>query len=605
MIVPPEFRNLLVYLLQVALLIALGGLLRLAFRIRLPRVLLIYWQVLLVVSLALPLAAPRRTYTVPDPDALSLDQSVDVAAPAPLQTPPSVTRTDWIALFWRGLFPIFSLICVVRLGRLAVGMIRLRFLRRRARRLEWPEPGFECIATLRVNSEVFISSDIPGPATYGFVRSTVLLPQQFESMDPGTQLSILSHEFIHVRRHDWLFGLAEQLIAAFFWFHPAVSWLVHHIELAREQLVDREVLKLSVDRRQYLRSLLVTAGGREALLSANLFLARHHLKERIAVILEEVHMSKKRLVASLISAVLLFVLGAAVSMYALPLTQTVVQNPQTPAPKPVVTPPVPGVAPPVSVAAHPVSTIAPPVPAAAPPAPIKVGKPPKPLAQAGQAKVVPIAPPPVPEPNKTADIQKRIAGVVIDPDGGFLPEVNIRVTDPDTNDVVATGVTSDQGTFSLSLASTKESFDFTFSQEGFRQSEIKGVRVAGNTPTSIRVTMQLASATVMLNIRPGEEIAGAFVSPTNVSGRAFPAALYWEKNIAYPTGALQQGAEATVIAEVIVEADGMISAVRMIKSDPLFDETVMNAVRQWRCRPAYLNGKPHQSTNTVTVVFKK
>ncbi len=132
--------------------------------------------------------------------------------------------------------------------------------------------------------------------------------------------SPVSHELIHVRRRDWLSALGEQVILAMFWYHPAIWWLIRRIELAREQVVDRCVLELAIDRRQDLKSLLHSAADRAALLSANLFFTRHHLKERVALLLEEIPMSKTRLFTSLILVSMMLCLGAAIAAYAFPLT---------------------------------------------------------------------------------------------------------------------------------------------------------------------------------------------------------------------------------------------------------------------------------------------
>ena len=62
-------------------------------------------------------------------------------------------------------------------------------------------------------------------------------------LDPAMQEAILCHELLHVRARDWLFTVAEELVRAIFWFHPAIWWLLGEISLAREQVVDREVVR--------------------------------------------------------------------------------------------------------------------------------------------------------------------------------------------------------------------------------------------------------------------------------------------------------------------------------------------------------------------------
>src|SRR5262249_28285722 len=115
------------------------------------------------------------------------------------------------------------------------------------------------------------------------------------------QDAILYHEILHVRRGDWLFTLAEELVRGIFWFHPAIWWLLGEIGLAREQAVDHEVIELTKSRDGYLDALLAIAGANPQLdlAPAPLFLRKRHLKQRVVSILKEVRMSKTRRVSAL------------------------------------------------------------------------------------------------------------------------------------------------------------------------------------------------------------------------------------------------------------------------------------------------------------------
>jgi hypothetical protein len=57
-------------------------------------------------------------------------------------------------------------------------------------------------------------------------------------MHAGRQRVILYHEFLHVKRRDWRWQFAEEILRALFWFHPAVLWLIAQIRLTREHYVD-------------------------------------------------------------------------------------------------------------------------------------------------------------------------------------------------------------------------------------------------------------------------------------------------------------------------------------------------------------------------------
>lgn len=577
---PAEFHNLAAYVLQVALLVLTGALLPKVFRIRLPGVLLIYWQLLLIACLALPLVAPRQIVPSPATEVPAVTQLLQSWVAAPQQMPSRGQAVNWIAISRQAALIVLAAGCALRLGWLAMGLLKLRLLRRNARLLETLPPGMENLASLAGSApEIFISPDVPGPATCGFVRPTILLPETYEAMDAGSQISILCHELMHVRRRDWLFALWEQLILALFWFHPAVWWLIYRIELTREQLVDQEVLSLSVDRRQYLKSLLYTAGGRSAVLSANLFLTRHHLKERIKLLLEEVHMSRKRVAASLMLMSMLFAVGTVAVARMFPLTGLAVSAPPamfaTPAPKP-------------AVSAAPPSAIAPAVP--------------KTAVSARQAKVVPIAPTRAPDPNKVATPQSSVSGLVVDAKGIFLPGVNVRVTDPKTGNIVATGISDDRGTVSLVVLFQGHA-DFTFLLEGFKQSIIKSM-VLGPAPVTFKATMQPDGGNYSLEIHPGGLVSASEQAGLS-SGRVKPATVIKKTDPVYPPEAMQEGTEAVVILEALVAEDGTVTGVRIVKGHQLFDEAAMNAVREWRYSPALLNGQPYPCRVTVTFVFKR
>ena len=59
-----------------------------------------------------------------------------------------------------------------------------------------------------------------------------------------------------------------------------------------------------------------------------------------------------------------------------------------------------------------------------------------------------------------------------------------------------------------------------------------------------------------------------------------------------------------VILEAVINEDGEVSQLRVLRSAPLLDEAAMNAVRQWRFTPTLLNGQAVPIVMTVTVSFQ-
>jgi hypothetical protein len=140
-------------------------------------------------------------------------------------------------------------------------------------------------------------------------------------MDTKFQAAIACHELLHVRRHDWAHHLAEETIRAAFWFHPAIAWLIARIRLAREQVVDLEVVRLTKARKPYLEALLEFAAGRAcaAAIPAPPFLVERQLAERVALMLKEVRMSRTRLIASLTAVACCLVLAITLAARTFPL----------------------------------------------------------------------------------------------------------------------------------------------------------------------------------------------------------------------------------------------------------------------------------------------
>ncbi len=249
--------NLLAYSVQVALVVLVGALAAALLRLKQPRVMLAYWQALLAACLLLPLLEPW--------------QRMDFAPAGGTATTISIEAGGVDSLGF--LFPLHTWVLVVLVAgvglgllRLAVGLSRLNHYRRAALRIA-PLPGAlrEAQSLVGVEATFYFSERVEVPVTFGWLDPAVIFPERFERMDENQQRAIACHELLHVARRDWLLNLPEELILAFFWFHPAVWWVMRSIRLAREQVVDREVVALTGARRSYLHALLEIAAAPRAM----------------------------------------------------------------------------------------------------------------------------------------------------------------------------------------------------------------------------------------------------------------------------------------------------------------------------------------------------
>jgi protein TonB len=71
----------------------------------------------------------------------------------------------------------------------------------------------------------------------------------------------------------------------------------------------------------------------------------------------------------------------------------------------------------------------------------------------------------------------------------------------------------------------------------------------------------------------------------------------------YPPLAQAAHVEGVVILEAVIDADGSVTSVKVLRSIPMLDEAAMKAVRGWRFTPARLNGQAVPVVMTVTVHF--
>lgn len=93
--------------------------------------------------------------------------------------------------------------------------------------------------------------------------------------------------------------------------------------------------------------------------------------------------------------------------------------------------------------------------------------------------------------------------------------------------------------------------------------------------------------------RPPLRVGGVIKEPNKVH----------HVNPIYPEAAREAGVSGVVILEAMIEADGSVSNLKVLRSIPELDQAAINAVRQWRYTPTLLNGQPVRVVMTVTVNF--
>jgi beta-lactamase regulating signal transducer with metallopeptidase domain len=90
------------------------------------------------------------------------------------------------------------------------------------------------------------------PTAIGLVKPAVILPSWIlEELSPQELNQILLHELAHLRRWDDWTNLAQKLVKALFFFHPAVWWIERQVSLEREMACDDAVVAETCSPRAY------------------------------------------------------------------------------------------------------------------------------------------------------------------------------------------------------------------------------------------------------------------------------------------------------------------------------------------------------------------
>jgi D-alanyl-D-alanine endopeptidase (penicillin-binding protein 7) len=142
----------------------------------------------------------------------------------------------WIVGLWA--------LCAAALAlRMALGLL---WIERAGSRHGSPHPQWEArLAVLarrfgiRRSIRLRVVDTLPSPITAGWWRPVVLVPAALASGMPAELLeALLAHELAHIRHHDYLVNLAQNVIEALLFYHPAVWWISHRIRTEREQMAD-------------------------------------------------------------------------------------------------------------------------------------------------------------------------------------------------------------------------------------------------------------------------------------------------------------------------------------------------------------------------------
>jgi len=159
----------------------------------------------------------------------------------------------------------FVVLCFL-LGRLGVGLVLSRRLRRRSgrisdpRALRWLEwhalaMGIERAPLLAESMAVSV------PLTLGVVRPVIVIPSGWRTWDTAKLSAVIAHELAHVKRKDALTRTLSLIYRSIFWFSPLGWWLEGRLADLAEQASDAAALGAGAEPTYYAEVLMSFFGA--------------------------------------------------------------------------------------------------------------------------------------------------------------------------------------------------------------------------------------------------------------------------------------------------------------------------------------------------------
>jgi beta-lactamase regulating signal transducer with metallopeptidase domain len=168
--------------------------------------------------------------------------------------PAAVTVPDSWAVY---LFAAWAMVASWFLIGVVRSFLRLRALRKSCMQIEVAtlDPSLqEAFQRSQIKRHVVVctSEEVRVPTALGLVNPAIVIPSwAMEELSTDELKQILLHELAHLRRWDDWTNLAQQVVKAVFFFHPAVWWIESKAALEREIACDDAVLEATGSSRAY------------------------------------------------------------------------------------------------------------------------------------------------------------------------------------------------------------------------------------------------------------------------------------------------------------------------------------------------------------------
>lgn len=234
----------------------------------------VVWVVALIASIALPVASTltsQRTtsavFTVPAPPEQAEPSPSRNSTPAVSSAGPLSRSIAYKQSTATSLALAYLLLLSFCFAKLVRALIRTVVIRRSATlAIQSPvvyEVWARCADAFGLSHvQLLTSASVLTPATAGFLRKVVILPETLlHSTDEEELTTAIGHEMAHLARHDFASNVLHQLLCVPISFNPA-SWLIlRSIEETREMACDEFVTERVLDACVYARSLVSFAAA--------------------------------------------------------------------------------------------------------------------------------------------------------------------------------------------------------------------------------------------------------------------------------------------------------------------------------------------------------
>jgi len=449
-----------------------------------------------------------------------------------------------------------------------------RCLRAMSRR-EWP---LRRIVPKRAPApRVWWSREIPGPATVGARRSTIILPLTLRDPDRLDDMTAaLAHETAHVARRDYLWNLVAELLSLPVAFHPFTLLMKRRLGETRELACDELAAKV-LNPSDYARSLVRLAGQIARRATAASFdytlgvFDANILEERIMKLLKPRASGRLAMISLVLGVLLIAASWLAASAFSLAVTPSGQSQDQS---KPNDSSKANNSAPSADGADK--------------------------SYRAYQAGVV-------------GGIMKTnsVSGIVVDVSGARVPNGGVVLINRESWVKQETS-TDATGNFTFKdLPAGRYSLEVMSAGMG-RASRLFELKVAGPPPfipfvlepgiltESVVVTAKAPNSGVSPN---GAAAAGP--RRIRVGGNVEAAKLIDNPPPEYPESARAAGIQGVVLLEGVISMEGVPLGLKVVSSpsDELA-KAAIDAVSRWRYRSTLLNGDPVEVLTTIAVAFR-